>query len=203
MAPMLPSLIDLIVSSCGELPLADPLSREDVITDALCLILRRNRRVRDFPFLVYTQLVELDPAVGEEEGRLDIVFQPLVPDESIYFCLECKRLNVVRAGVRRSYANEYVTLGMMRFVTGKYSRGVQHGGMLGYVYDGDIIRAIRSVEKVIRARCSQLGMSKDAVFAKSEIRAGDARIRMTRHRRRHAPVMFNIHHVFHAMALLQ
>ena len=47
---------------------------------------------------------------GEDLGRLDIAFIPLVPREDIYFCLESKRLNVVKDGKLRAYASEYVTL---------------------------------------------------------------------------------------------
>jgi hypothetical protein len=74
--------------------------------------------------------VELEPAAGQELGRLDISFQPQFGWEDIYFCLECKRLNVVRNGEVRSYASEYVTFGVVRFVSGQYASKVHHGGML-------------------------------------------------------------------------
>src|SRR5260370_24092365 len=77
-------------------------------------------------FQIRTQVGELDPVPGEEFGRMDIVFIPLVPREDIYFCLESKRLNVVKDGETRAYASEYVTFGMLRFVTGQYSKAVRH-----------------------------------------------------------------------------
>ena len=97
-------------------------------------------------FQIRTQVVELDPMPGEDLGRMDIVFIPLVPREDIYFCLESKRLNVVKDGETRAYASEYVTFGMLRFVTGQYSKAVRHGGMIAYVLDGNLSRAISNIE---------------------------------------------------------
>ena len=101
--------------------------KEDNITNSLCETLRQNRTARSLPFQINTQHVELDPMPDEELGRLDIVFVPLVPREDIYFCLECKRLNVIKSGQKRSYASEYVLYGMMSFITGQYSKAVHHG----------------------------------------------------------------------------
>src|ERR1017187_5947752 len=95
---------------------------EDKITIALCRALQQNRTARGLMFQIRTQVVELDPVPGEDFGRMDIVFIPLVPREDIYFCLESKRLNVVKDGEPRAYASEYVTFGMLRFVTGQYSK---------------------------------------------------------------------------------
>ncbi|MEA2916556.1 MAG: hypothetical protein QOJ15_8637, partial [Bradyrhizobium sp.] len=30
-------------------------------------------------------MIELDPTAGQDQGRMDIAFQPLVPREDIYF----------------------------------------------------------------------------------------------------------------------
>src|SRR6185437_556375 len=107
-------------------------------------------------FQIHTQQVEIDPQPGEDMGRMDIVFNVLVPREEIYFCLEGKRLNVVNNGVTRAYAAEYVSHGMMRFVTGQYSAAVRHGGMIGYVLDRDIPRAILNVEANVQAQHAAL-----------------------------------------------
>jgi len=113
--------------------------------------------------------VELDPAAGEDVGRLDISFRPLIAREDIYFCLECKRLNVVRDGRTRSYASEYVTFGVVRFVSGQYANKVRHGGMLAYVLDGDTTRAIENVQNNLRDRHAALGMKPPGTFGSSSI----------------------------------
>src|SRR2546426_11585469 len=41
----------------------------------------------------------------------------------------------------RGFSALLVKEGMQRFVDGKYSRFVRHGGMLGYVLDGQVARA--------------------------------------------------------------
>ena len=131
-------------------------------------------------------------------GRLDIVFNLLVPREEIYFCLEGKRLNVVKDGATRAYASEYVRLGMMRFVTGQYSRAVRHGGMIGYVLDQDIPRAIANVEKNVRAQCRALCITPPGHLLDSKVLGSDERVRETHHQREHDNRKFRIHHLFMA-----
>jgi hypothetical protein len=149
-------------------------------------------------FQIQTQLVELEPASGEELGRQDIVFIPLIPREDIYFCLESKRLNVVNGGKLRTYASEYVTLCMLRFVTGQYSKAVRHGGMIGYVLDGNISQAMTNVEANIRTHHSALRMLPPGEFHSSTILTDDAWARETHHQRAHETVQFHIHHLFMA-----
>jgi hypothetical protein len=141
-------------------------------------------------------MVELDPAAGEDQGRMDIVFSPPIPRESIYFCLECKRLNALVAGEVRAYSSEYVRFGMHRFVRGQYAVAVRNGGMLGYVLDGDIAGAMANVEANIRSRHDELGMELPAQLQNSSIRPHDVRAKETTHRRQNARDPFSIHHIF-------
>lgn len=196
--PMVPQILHLVIATWEEMvpPASD--AREDDITTALCRALRANRAARNLMFNIHTQQVELDPNPGEDLGRLDIAFFPLVPREDIYFCLECKRLNVVTKGQTRAYAAEYVSLGMLRFVTGQYARAVHHGGMLGYVLDGDVTRAIANVEGNLRAQCAALCMAAPGSFLASSIVANDSRIKETHHLRSHDVTLFRIHHLFMA-----
>ena len=139
---------------------------------------------------------------GEDNGRLDIAFVPLIPREDIYFCLECKRLNVVKDGKRRTYASEYVLLGMLRFVTGQYSKAVHHGGMMGYVLDGNIPNAVTNVEGNIQQQQAKLSIGNPATFLPSSVLINEARARETRHQRAHESVVFRIHHLFHGTSLM-
>jgi hypothetical protein len=129
-------------------------------------------------------------------GRKDIVFFPSLNDEDIYFCLEAKRLNALVSGRRRSLADEYVKEGMQRFVDGKYSRYIWHGGMLGYVLDGQIANAIKNVETNIQAHASALGMTLPGSLLPSSLRPNDPSTKETRHRRVHETAVFHIHHLF-------
>jgi len=121
-------------------------------------------------------MVELDPAAGQDQGRMDIAFSPLVPREDVYFSLECKRLNVVNGKRVRAYSREYVVFGMVRFIRGQYAAMVRHGGMLGYVLDGNVNRAIQNVGGAIQTHHLDLGMESPGEMLPSSIRPGDSRI---------------------------
>jgi hypothetical protein len=194
--PMVPVILNLVIASWEEMPAPAADETEDNITRELCRALKQNRTARGLMFQIHTQLVELDPMPGEDLGRLDIAFVPLVPREDVYFCLESKRLNVVKDGTPRSYASEYVNLGMVRFITGQYSKAVRHGGMLAYVLDGDIPRAMNNVEANIQKQRTALCMSAPAGFVPSTAVVGDDRTRETHHQRSHETTIFRIHHLF-------
>jgi hypothetical protein len=193
---MLPQILNLVVESWQAMPSPAPDEKEDNITIALCRILTQNRTARGLMFQIRTQVVELEPMPGEELGRLDIAFIPLVPREDIYFCLESKRLNALINGQRRALAAEYVQFGMSRFVTGQYSKAVRHGGMIGYVLDGNVTNATTNVEANIRQRFQQLCMIAPGAFLVSTVLSGDERARETQHQRAHETSLFHIHHLF-------
>lgn len=196
--PMVPEILNLVIASWEEMPPPDPDEKEDNITNTLCRALRQNRTARDLPLQIHPQQVELDPMPGEDMGRLDISFLPCVPREDIYFCLECKRLNVVKNGKKVGYASQYVKFGMLRFITGQYAKAVRHGGMLAYVLDGNVSRAMTNIEANIRRQFSKLRMTAPGAFLSSTVLKGDARARKTRHHRVHEANLFRIHHLFMA-----
>lgn len=103
---LVPDILDLVISTWAVMPPPASDAREDPTTEDLCRRLRQNRNSSELPFQIHIQMVELDSAAGEDQGRMDIAFLPLVPREDIYFCLECKRLNVVKNGKHRKYAYE-------------------------------------------------------------------------------------------------
>jgi len=193
---MVPDILRLVIAGWEEMPRPSPDDHEDHITNALCMKVRQHRAARELPFQVHPQFVELEPANDEKLGRLDIVFMPLVNREDIYFCLECKRLNVIKDGKPRSYASEYVSFGMIRFVTGQYSKAVRHGGMAGYVLNGNVAAAIKNVEANIKARCVDLHMNPPGGFITSSLIPDEARARETHHHRFKSKEIFCIHHVF-------
>jgi hypothetical protein len=193
---LVPNILDLLVATWQQMPPLATNTREDPTTEAFCRLLRQNRNSGNLPFNIHIQMIELDPTAGQDQGRMDIAFQPLVPREDIYFCLECKRLNVASGGGVRAYASEYVNHGMVRFVRGQYSAMVRHGGMLGYVLDGNITRAIQNVGDAIQTHHATLGMQSPGEMLPSTIRPQQPLIRETRHTRSLNPSSFQIHHLF-------
>jgi hypothetical protein len=193
---LVPDILDLAVSTWNDMAPLTPDALENPTTEALCRMLRMNRNSSELPFQIQIQMVELDPAADQEQGRMDIAFCPLVPRENIYFSLECKRLQVIKGEKFRSFAAEYVVHGMMRFVQGQYAALVRHGGMLGYVMDGDLKAAMQSVGNAVQKGHIALGMTPPGDLLKSSIRPDDERIRETHHTRKQSLDVIHIHHIF-------
>jgi hypothetical protein len=191
-----PDILTLVIETWEAMPAPAANALEDPVSEALCRSLRQSRNRCDLPFRIDTQLVELDPAAGQEQGRMDIVFSPTVPRENIYFCLECKRINVRHADGVRAYFVEYVRFGMLRFVRGLYANSVRHGGMLAFVLGGDVPGAIAGVEGNVGTLHQQLGMAPPGEFLRSSVRPDDERVRETRHQRGSHPSPFVLHHLF-------
>jgi hypothetical protein len=196
----LPDMLRLVVYVWDVLPRPFSDDREDPITELLCRALRKNRTVRNLPFLIDIQKVELEPAPAQDIGRMDIAFLPTglpgAPDESIYFCLECKRLNVVVNGHKRPGGSEYVSHGMARFVRGQYASAVRHGGMLGYVLDGDVVGAIANVESNVKTQHVSLCMESPGTLHPSSVLAEVFTARESLHSRAGESIQFHIHHLF-------
>lgn len=193
-----PDIIALVIDTWEVLPPPAANELEDRVSQVLCNALRQSRSRCDLPFRIDTQLVELDPAAGQDQGRMDIVFSPMVPREDIYFCLECKRINVREETGIRPYFVEYVRFGMSRFVQGQYARVVRSGGMLAFVLNGDVDSAIAGIEGNIRSLHSEIGMDPPGNMAASSILPNDRRVRETTHRRPGITERLLIHHLFMA-----
>ena len=193
---LVPDIFDLVASTWQNMPVLASDAREDPTTEELCRRLRQNRSAAELPFRIDIQLVELNPAADADQGRMDIVFSPLIPSEEIYFCLECKRLNAVSRGHKRSYAPEYVIHGMLRFICGQYASRVQHGGMLAYVLDDNIDNAIANVSIAVRRHHEILEMQPPGTMLPSTIMPRDETVKETHHMRNLTYKAFCIHHIF-------
>jgi len=176
-----------------EPPVPDELEEATSLRLYAAMVRKRDRQAHRF--LIRYEDVEIDADLAKETGRKDIVFFP-GHDGDLYFCLEAKRLNARVKGVMKSLADEYVKEGMQRFVDGKYGRHVHHGGMLGYVLDGDVPRAMRNVLANIRVRHVVLGMDPPGDWTESPSRPGDAHAKESTHRRAHSVHRFMLHHEF-------
>lgn len=192
---LLPAILSHVINTWNRMEKPRQMDYENAISRKLYVALKTSKDRNRHPFLIRIEDVEVTD-LAEETGRKDIVFFPPFNDEDIYFCLEAKRLNALEAGRLRSLADKYVKEGMQRFVDGKYSRFVRHGGMLGYVLDGRVARAIKNVERNIRAHTEKLGMTLPGRFLPSSIRPSDLSAKETHHRRSHDPALFRIHHLF-------
>ncbi|MDR2544066.1 MAG: hypothetical protein LBD03_00705 [Methanobrevibacter sp.] len=108
-------------------------SLENILTNMLVRYIRKNKGKFELGLFGF----ELEPSTEIDsnnytEGFLDIKVTNLTSsfdnknNENIYFALECKRLDL--SAKPKLYAEQ----GIKRFKTGKYSKIVPFGGMIGY-----------------------------------------------------------------------
>jgi hypothetical protein len=123
------------------------------------------------------------------EGRIDIkVIYDW--DEKNYFGIECKRLS----GKNKGLDKKYVTDGLMRFITGKYSQGHQWGMMVGYVTDGLCERAIQFVQERIDEHRTCLRIEKE--FTRETQFNNYSTLHSSRHRQKITATIIMILHYF-------
>jgi len=190
---LVPKIIDLVLECWNTFhkPSADEL--EVPITRRFCVHLRGQKDRSRLPFNIVHESEELKEGSGELLGRIDLRLVHGFRDD-VYFAIECKRLNVVSNGKRSSLAGDYVEKGMMRFITGKYAGGLDKGGMLGYVMDGNVSDAIDSVKGAINSRSTDLAMPSGTSLSACAIRADLDHVKQTSHQL--SGKMFFIYHLF-------
>jgi hypothetical protein len=190
---LLPRILDLVIETWESFERPAPDDQEPPITRRFRSALKRSKNYKTLPFLIMREDVEDDYETGDELGRKDLAFYPMTPHEEVYFGFECKRLNALVGGKTRPLASQYVTDGMMRYVTGQYARFLNQGGMIGYVLDGRREHAMGLVEENIRARRSELKMEAPGAFLPSRLKPGHALVRETEH---NLSRLFRVHHIF-------
>jgi len=133
-----------------------PSAEEDDITNNLVHRLCKDAEVRDigWPEAQFVPLVEIPNSDAvEAKGYIDIA---LIIDgnRDAYLAYECKKLNVVYASGRQSLAVQYVNQGLKRFIYQQYSSALPTASMIGYILDGDLDFAKKSVHAAIRDQLS-------------------------------------------------
>lgn len=193
---LVPRVLDLITDTWATFTKPGPSDLEVPTTRRFKHALKQAKDLNRLPVRLEREPAEDDPETGAELGRIDLKFLPAVSArEEVYLAFECKRLNAMSNGRRDSLAPEYVTEGMMRFVTGQYAGSVRHGGMLGYVLDGRRDDAIRLVGNNVAARATELCMTAPATLDRSRLRPAADHIRETYHTLVPAR-LFGLHHLF-------
>lgn len=177
---LIPAIIDLVLQSWKAFRKPAPTEHEVPITKRFCACLRQHKTRNRLPFAILPESEELEPESGELLGRIDLRLLH-GHHEEVYFAIECKRLNVVTNSKRSSLARDYVEKGMMRFITGKYAKGLDKGGMLGYVMDGKVAGAIASVKQAIDSRSSLLALDKGTSLCVCTLRPTDKQVKETKH----------------------
>lgn len=147
----IPYILDAIKRCMAGIRKTSEQEHETQITKRLHIKLKADPALSERPVWPDREAAEDDEDTGEE-GRLDLRF--MLQDPALkpppYFAVEAKRLHVTFPSGWQSLVSEYVKgdQGMMCFITGRYSKGLRSGAMLGYVFDGDIARASRSISEM-------------------------------------------------------
>lgn len=191
----IPDILALVFSAWAQLkkPAMDDL--EVPITRRFCAKLRQEKKLQTLPFTISRQ-TKIDDSGGIELGELDLCFTA-GRREDVYFAFECKRLRIPYPNGCRPNNSEYVQEGMLRFIEAQYAHGLEQGGMIAYVMDGDTASAIMGVSTAIRRRQGDLKMVPGEGLLRSSIEPDREEARETRH---HLQVRaFKMHHLFLAV----
>lgn len=134
---------------------------EDTITINLVDILSKDpqaRRLFHWLEFQYEPFGYTREGTAYSKGIIDMAVL-LDQERERYLAYECKRLNVVHNGNRRSMATPYVMEGLSRFITEQYAENLPVGCMLGYVLDGDVSFAHSRVLATIVAKKRDIGLT--------------------------------------------
>lgn len=136
------------------------MTHEDRITEHLVQSLIRTKLVPGRILPQYELLVQDAHGNVSVSGKIDFVLT-VGDDEDVYLACECKRLNVPYKNRIKGLTGEYVEEGLMRFVTGQYSKGLPFAMMLGYVMDARSDRARHRVKRALALRSTAIGLLSD------------------------------------------
>lgn len=190
---LIPDILELVLNTWTAFKKPNQDDLENTISQSFTEKLRQAKNDADLPFKVRPEIQSIDT-----NGRIDILFDYTgINREEVYFAFECKRLRIPRPNNVKSNVSEYIgEQGMMCFITGKYSEGLNHGGMIAYVMDGKTNEAISQVEKSVHKNKTKLCLSADTCLITSTLLNNEI-IKETSHELNTRK--FTIHHIFLAI----
>ncbi len=141
------------------------MTHEDHITNHLVAALIRTKKLPGRIVPQYALLTKDSKDQVKLSSAIDFVLT-IGDQEEVYLACECKRLNVPYKARTRGLAYEYVHDGLMRFVTGQYSRGLPLAMMLGYVMNAQVRGAHTRLKRAMsRAKAIKLKTTADLAVA--------------------------------------
>ena len=128
---------------------------EKDISKRLYANLKKNRELREIGIPTIEHMLVDEDKNGDPvtKGFIDIaILIDEYRDPDTYIAYECKRLSLNRNGTWSSLAGKYATEGVARYVSAQYAHKLPIGCMLGYVMDGDLLKAHKCVMHSINNR---------------------------------------------------
>jgi hypothetical protein len=187
------------------------LEKENDISFRLWKKLRLDSELLKRPVKTDTETWEINENLPSgTPGRLDIrfIYSTGINHPWPEFAIEAKRLHVEFPSGWKSLVSEYVTSdtakpveeeqGMMCFVSGRYSKGLRAGAMLGYVFDGNINGARESIADAIKCHARKLCLKQGTGFQFSAILPNGSGISETLHES-NLPRQDNISTIYHLL----
>jgi hypothetical protein len=153
-----------------------PSRREDPISRQLVFALLRLQSSDGWEwfadYVINGQQDELDAEQETHLGRTDITFEL---GSHHRFIWECKRLHFDGKTLYGEYRKE----GVARYISNKYAKGHDHGGMLAFVMDGKIGKAVAGLEAHLAAYRTELEIEGKCFLPCIEPK--DSRLRLSLH----------------------
>lgn len=164
-------ILQNLQNGCGALVRETQFELENDLTKRLFKQLCRCPEYRTGPIEPHweSHIVAFDEDEPEITGRVDIKFSCGRGIET-YFPVEAKRLYVTYPkGAKASLVKDYINDGMMRYVTGQYASKMTEGAMLGYVCDGTVPVAKKTLSAEIDKETVRLRLIKSGAWQTSSI----------------------------------
>jgi hypothetical protein len=195
-----PFILAAILRSGARLRKRHNTELENDLSDRLRDFLDRDSGLRGRPVEILREVPLYDRRRSRQRqlGRTDLMFiySTGTAKPWPYFVVETKRIHVTFPSGWKSLVSEYVTShqGMMCFIEGRYASGLASGGMLAFVFDGEIEKARSAVAAVIEANYKQLRSGPKLRFGPSSLLVGESRVSESPHLLTQGA--FNIYHLF-------
>jgi hypothetical protein len=202
-AEEIPFILAAILRCSAKLRKRNATEHETRISNRLRKLLIQDVELRKRPIHLDPEAYVYDDVADEENaiGRLDFrfLYSTQIHHPWPYFAIEAKRLHVTFPSRWDSCVHKYVTdrQGMMCFIEQRYGQGLASGGMLGYVFDGNVEAARTSVAASIEASREKLKTVRPFKLVLSSVLPGDSRVSETIHALAHGN--FIIYHLFVAV----
>ncbi|MGA2593432.1 MAG: hypothetical protein ABSH32_26245 [Bryobacteraceae bacterium] len=138
-----PFILAAVLRSGARLKKLHAAEHENDLSDRLRALLDRDSGLRARPIELFREVPLYDRKRMRQKqlGRSDLMFLYSTGIRKPWpsFVIEAKWLHVTFGSGFKSLVSDYVTghQGMMCFIEERYARGLESGGMLGYVFDGE------------------------------------------------------------------
>ncbi len=190
---LLPAVFDLILAEWPNSPRPEDTPLENRITNRFVGHLTNAMRRKSYPFKFSYRPKLADAESDSESGEVDICIDSYSRHPDAFFVFECKRLNVqYDSGFNDESATYVGKKGTGCFLSDQYPATCDCGGMIGYVMDGNVPKAVDAINRALGSHRGPLRLHPPHELEPAAI-TPDRRVHRTRHvGNRHDLVVYHI-----------